>query len=128
MKSQIPQLKKEFINWQVYSNELPKMQHSAFHGNYLSMNEEIWKAKEENLNWSSKGGRIARLGKRQYLKRRAENMPDFMITTNPQIQEINTEHINYKEIHTCYHTKTADDKSSTDYASKVKASPTKRYF
>lgn len=70
------------------------MQHSAFHGKYLSMNEETRKAKEENLNWSSKGGRIARIGKRQYLKRKAENMPDFMITTNPQIQEINTEHVN----------------------------------
>ena len=68
-------------------------------------------------NWSSKGGRKARIGKRQYLKRTAENVPDFMIITNPQIQEINTEYIKYKEIHTWIsHTKT-DKRRSTDYTS-----------
>lgn len=83
-----------------------------------------------NLNWSCKGGRKVRIGKTQYLKRIAENMPDFMIVTNTQIQEINTEHIKYKEIHTWInHTKTiADKRGSTYYTSEVMASLTKKYF
>lgn len=89
-----------------------------------------WYGRERKPNWSSKGGRKVRIGKRQYLKRIAENMPDFRIVTNTQIQEINTEHIKYKEIHTWInHTKTvADKRRSTYYTSEVIASSTKKVF
>lgn len=61
-------------------------------------------------NWNSKGDRIERMGKRKYLKRIAENFPDFRIVTNPQIQEINTKQDKYKETHIWInHNKTAEN-------------------
>lgn len=59
-------------------------------------------------------------------KRQAEDFPDFMTVTNPQIQEINTKQDKYKDpglyiIHTWInHNKTADDQTKReDYTNRL---------